>query len=244
MLLGVAIDNVRCIFEFLDLESIIKCRLLCKSIKDIIDYDSVIQNRRKKLTDIQTENEYKSLKQQLEPLNKLVERKFDHLNLSKIELQPPKNIQFGDHLWIYESRDCQYQHAIVVYLDREKSTLLVMGEHRYEEISLKKFEAQGKYYRLEYKCLDKLGTCAITYVLKSEQKPKRNKERTGVQFAFYCKTGKYLPPGKFDQLIKQQDEPKYSLLSHDTSYVWTKLTFVIETIFINTYCDYSLIIVH
>ncbi|MEM3062742.1 MAG: F-box protein [Nitrososphaerota archaeon] len=37
------LDTVRAVFEFLDIQSLFKCRTLCKSMKYIIDHDFIIQ---------------------------------------------------------------------------------------------------------------------------------------------------------------------------------------------------------
>ncbi|MEM3062178.1 MAG: F-box protein [Nitrososphaerota archaeon] len=106
MLTVVPLDSVRSIFEFLDLESLFKCRRLCKYMKYIIDHDFVIHKYEQQLikTELTAEqaiqlmrNQIAEKKKEVEKLDKLektlegMERK---LILNELQKLPTKAEEF------------------------------------------------------------------------------------------------------------------------------------------------------
>ncbi|MEM3062727.1 MAG: F-box protein [Nitrososphaerota archaeon] len=217
MLTIVPLDTVRSIFEFLDLESLVKCRTLCKYMKYVIDNDYVLINYRLKLIRDKTDNiqRFKELQATLE---ELYETKFENLPdpllIWKISLDN-EPITAGDHLWIEEKK----RHAIVARSDSENNWRVVVMKYDgvYEEIPFEEFRSQGECYKLQYiKWLKKNETIGNAMEMKRTQKPERSDIWTEIQFAFYCKAGKYMPVGQFENLKIFEQRPQGKL--SDSSY--------------------------
>ncbi|MEM3062745.1 MAG: F-box protein [Nitrososphaerota archaeon] len=111
MLTIVPLDTVRAVFEFLDLESLDKCRKLCKYMKDIIDHDYIINN-------FKTTKIFNYLPEELrQNWCQVIGKSFialDSLTLVK-QVISFNDLQQGDHIWV-KSKD---RHVIMLGFPKE-----------------------------------------------------------------------------------------------------------------------------
>lgn len=101
MLTLVPLDSIRSIFDFLDLDSLIRCRSLCKYMKYIIDHDYVLVSYR---TNLITEifNAFpEKMKQKVEQFTgKRIDFLPSDFNFKDIDPNPDVNtLSEGNHLW-------------------------------------------------------------------------------------------------------------------------------------------------
>lgn len=216
----VPLDTVRAIFEFLDLKSLIRCRTICKYMKNIIDRDYIIRNYRKKLINLSPEAVLTNKTLKLALIN-LLENPDQSLKTFAEEiiftdfLLSDSSFQLygGEHLMKPEQPI--HGHAIVLCGAKDPllAEVIVLVNEGYKRTDLKSWlGATTRIWKFDYESLQPGCTIEIVSKLLQNNMPKRSREWTAIQFAFFCKTRRYIYPETFISYFNDMTQEKEDVL--------------------------------
>ncbi|MEM3062861.1 MAG: F-box protein [Nitrososphaerota archaeon] len=221
MLIIVPLDTVRSVFEFLDLESLFKCRRLCKYMKSIIDHDFILLDYRKKL--IILELFCNALPEELKNIREFTGKDLDFLP-SKFTFETEDvdslfkfgKLEDGEHLWV----PSENKHIIMLQSVRfgnniVRRSALVIDDSGFKIVThlnvptwIQKVTKERYVKKLIYKeeCLSLERIENIASRLCDDSNENLTEAAGSVQYAFFCKTGLYMSTSKFQEILNNENK--------------------------------------